>query len=77
MLIFDYSKLVGRIREMGFTQDSLAEVVGIGASTLNLKLCNKRLFKQDEILKIVEALKISIADIPMYFFCLKTSENGS
>ena len=75
MLIFDYSKLIGKIREMGFTQDTLAERVGIGASTMNLKLCNKRLFKQDEILRIVEALKIAIADIPIYFFCLKTSEN--
>ena len=76
-IFFDYSRLLGRIKEKGHTQITLGEQIGISPSTLNLKLSNKRAFRQEEIVKICGVLDIPLADIPLYFFCLKTSENGS
>ena len=76
-LIFDYSRLLGKIKEKGLTQASLAKLVGLSESTFNLKLANKRAFKQEEIVKTCSALDVSLENIPLYFFCVKTSENGS
>lgn len=66
---YDYSKLLGRIREKGYTQDSLAAEAGVSAATMNLKLCNKGDFKQSEIKTICTILEIPFAEIPAYFFC--------
>ena len=38
---FDYSKLLGRIKEYGFTQESLALAIGMSVSTLSFKLNSK------------------------------------
>ncbi len=76
-LIFDYSRLLGKIKEKGLTQATLAKQVGLSESTFNLKLANKRAFKQEEIVKTCSALDVSLENIPLYFFCVKTSENGS
>ena len=65
---YDYSKLVGRIREKGYTQEEFAKKIGICATSLNLKLNNKRDFWQGEILKTCEVLSIPAEDIPDYFF---------
>ena len=66
---YDYSKLLGRMKEKGYTQEKLASEAGISAATMNLKLGNKRDFKQDEIGAICQILDIAFADIPAYFFC--------
>lgn len=73
----DYSKLKGLMREKGVTQAELAKKVGINECTLNFKLNNKAEFRQDEILKVCEVLKIDIADLPKYFFCRQTCKNTS
>lgn len=65
---YDYSKLNGRIKEYGYTQESLSKILGISATSLNLSLNNKRNFKQDEILKICEILNISNNHLVTYFF---------
>lgn len=72
---FDYSKLLGRIRERGFTQETLAKAIGMTAATLSLKLNNKAVFKQSEIKRICAALEIEDADIPGYFFTQEAQEN--
>lgn len=69
---FDYSKLLGRIREFGFTQETLAEKIGISSCTLNVKLKNKSGFSQREIRLICEALLIDSREIGVYFFAEKT-----
>ena len=46
--IYDYSKLLGRLKEKNLTQDQLAAKIGISPASTNLKLCNKSPFKQDE-----------------------------
>lgn len=66
---YDYSKLLGRIKEKGYTQDTLAAKAGVSAATMNQKLCNKGDFKQSEIKNICTILDIPFAEIPAYFFC--------
>lgn len=68
MTKYDYSKLLGKIRECGFTQERLSREVGVSACSLNLTLNNKRNFRQDEIMKISEVLGISYGEIEAYFF---------
>ncbi len=72
--IYDYSKLLGRIKEKGFTQVTLARVIGVSETTLNFSLNNKRPFKQDEIVKLCTALDITLEDVEVYFFYHKTLE---
>lgn len=68
---FDYSKLLGRIKECGFTQESLAKCIGIAESSMCLKLNNKANFRQGEMFLIIKALKIEVAEIGVYFFMPK------
>lgn len=65
---FDYSKLLGRMRERGFTQETLAKAIGINESTLNSKLKNKTFFNARDIDKICEVLDISNSEIGTYFY---------
>jgi transcriptional regulator with XRE-family HTH domain len=68
---FDYSKLLGRIKEKGFTQESLARHIGITPGVMSVKLNNQSHFKQREIFAICDALDISICEIGEYFFAPK------
>nr|DAF24316.1 MAG TPA: Protein of unknown function (DUF739) [Caudoviricetes sp.] len=70
-IIYDYSKLLGKIREKGFTQVSLAKELGVSETTLNFSLGNKRAFKQDEILKLCDILEIPLQSLDDYFFAIK------
>ena len=75
---YDYSKLNGRIREKGYTQETLAQKMSektkLSVCSLNLTLNNKRDFKQEEIFQICEILDIPVSHIPKYFFCHKALE---
>ena len=66
---YDYSKLKGRLVECGFTQAGLAKRINMSPATLNLKLNNKSVWTQDEIVKCMNALDLKTAD--PYFFRLK------
>lgn len=68
---YDYSKLLGRMKEKGYTQESLARKLGISPCSLNLSLNNKRDFKQDEMLKTCEILGISTSKLPEFFYAHK------
>ena len=68
---FDYPKLLGRIKECGFTQETLAKHIGIAESSMCLKLNSKAYFKQTEIVLICEALGIGDGEIGVYFFTPK------
>ena len=65
---YDYSKLLGRIKECGYTQERIAEKISNSACSLNLTLNNKREFRQDEILEISKVLNIRSGEIEEYFF---------
>lgn len=68
---FDYSKLLGRIREYGYTQETLAKEIGVTESSMSLKLNNKAPFKQIEIRLICKILRIADREIGAYFFVPK------
>lgn len=68
---FDYSKLLGRIKECGYTQESLAEEIHLAKATLSLKLNNKAFFTQPDIEKIRKILRIARKEIGVYFFTQK------
>lgn len=66
--MFDYSKLRGRAKERGETQESLAAIAGMKESTYSVKINNGSDFKQSEILRICNALAIPPEQIYFYFF---------
>ena len=72
---FNYSKLLGRIKERGYTQESLSLAVGMAVSTMSLKLNNRAFFSQKEIRNICELLGILIHQIGEYFFTPEVQEN--
>ena len=65
---YDYSRLLGKIKERGYTQEMLAKKISISACSLNLTLNNKREFRQNEILEISKVLDINPREIEDYFF---------
>lgn len=65
---FNYSKLLGKMRERGFTQEKLATAIGISESSLNAKLNNKVFFTSKEICGICGILSIPTEDIGVYFY---------
>jgi transcriptional regulator with XRE-family HTH domain len=66
--VYDYSKLLGRLREKKITQSELAEKLGISETSLNHKLKSKTQFKQNEMLRVLEIVNIDIGSISSYFF---------
>lgn len=73
-MAFNYSKLLGKIKEQHLTQEQLAEKIGITSSTLNLKLNNKAVFTAKEIEAIRNVLGMTAHEIGAYFFCQISSE---
>ena len=67
-MAFNHSKLLGKIRECGYTQKSLAKAIQMNAGTLNQKLKNKSHFTAEEMDSISEILNISKGEIGIYFF---------
>ena len=65
---FDYSKLLGRIKELNLTQERLADTIGINKGTLSAKLNNKNQFTAEEMDKISMALDFPCTEIGSYFF---------
>lgn len=72
---YNYSKLLGRMKERGVTQEQLAKEIGKNEATLNMKLNNKFQFKADEMDAICKALDIPNIEMGEYFFCTDSLEN--
>lgn len=66
--MFNYSKLLGRIKECGFNQEKLATALGRDKSTISAKLNNQSYFTQKEIDEICKILDIPNDAIVDYFF---------
>lgn len=66
--LFDYSKLLGRLKEKGLTQEQFADLLGMSGTTLSKKLNGKSEWTQAEINKACEILEIDPVEIPIYFF---------
>jgi transcriptional regulator with XRE-family HTH domain len=71
---FNYSKLLGRIREKGFTQETLAEAIKISKGTLSAKLNNRAYFTTLEMCLICDVLHIAYKDISLYFFAVEVQK---
>lgn len=65
---YDYSKLLGAIKEKRLSQVELAEKIGMNPATLNRKLSNESQFKQKEMQQIMTVLDLSQDNITHYFF---------
>ncbi len=72
---FDYSKLLGRLRELGISQEEFAFEIGMSPSTLSLKLNGNGFFKQDAIEKARIVLGLDKSEISAYFFTPKVQKN--
>lgn len=70
-MIYDYSKLRGKMREAGYRQRDVGIAAGLTPTTYSLKLNNKGEFRQSEITAICDLLNISPDLIPAYFFTPK------
>lgn len=70
-LVYDYSKLKGRIKEKCNTQEEFASKLGLSARSVSLKLSNARGWKQNEITNAIRVLGLTDADIQPYFFTVK------
>lgn len=68
---FDYSKLLGRIKEKGYTLNEIAKFIGLAHSTFSLRLSGEGFFRQPEIIKLCDVLEIPYKEIPLYFFIQK------
>ncbi len=69
-MIFNYSKLNGRIVEKCGKQAVFALAMGLSEHSISVKLNNKVSFKQEEILNACKILSIPLKDIPAYFFAI-------
>lgn len=65
---YDYRKLKGKIKEKFGTQEAFAKAIGMGLSTINLKLNNNAEWSQEEMKATMIALNEPITNIPAYFF---------
>lgn len=72
---FDYSKIKGKIRELGLTQNDYAKYIGITEQTLNLRFKNKRPFTQPEMAKTMQLFDEPIENVKYYFFTEKVKKN--
>jgi len=68
---YNYAKLNGKIVEICGSQIEFAKQMGLSERSISLKLNNKRLWKQSEMLKASEVLGISLDDLHSYFFTVK------
>jgi len=71
MIIYDFSKLKGRIVEKCGTQEDFAVKMGKSRASISSKLNNKATFSSDEIEKAKNILEITNDEIGMYFFTYK------
>lgn len=67
---YDYSKLKAKMVENNLTQAALAEKIGLSERTMSLKMNGKREWKQSEIERLRNMLKIPKNEITNYFFAL-------
>lgn len=71
-MIYDYSRLRGRIREKYGTETAFAEKMGVSTVTLSSKLNNRKAFTQPEIFEAMGLLGIHRDQISDFFFCDKS-----
>lgn len=74
-IVFDFSKLKGRIKEIYGTQSSFAIAMLMNEATLSNKLNNNVEFSPKEIVRALLLLSIDFSKVKDYFFTLKVQKN--
>ena len=69
IVMFDYKKLRGKIREVFGTEKQFAKALGISSTSLSLKFNGESSFKKSQISRCCELLGIPVKEIGQYFFC--------
>lgn len=65
---YNYRKLEGRIVEICVSRTNFAKEMGLSDRSISLKLNNRVPWKQPEISKAMEVLKIDPSEVQDYFF---------
>lgn len=73
-IVFDFSKLRGRIKEIYGTQTAFAVAMLMNEATLSNKLNNNVEFSPKEIIRACLLLSIELKDVNIYFFTLKVQK---
>lgn len=74
-IVFDYSKLKGRIVEILDNQSNYAKLLNLSETSITNKLNNKVDFSQTEIFKSIKILNIDLKEINAYFFTPKVEKS--
>lgn len=72
--MFDYSKLRGRIKELGFSESEIAKKINISKATISSRFNGNSEFSSKETDCLINLLQINDNEIKDYFFCKKGSE---
>ena len=67
-MLYNYSKLSGKISEKFGTRGAFALAMGCSERTLSLKMSGMIPWKQTEMDRACQILSIKIKEIPDYFF---------
>jgi hypothetical protein len=65
---FDYSKLLGRIKEKCGSQREFSKALGISETSMSAKLTGRTFFTQQEIERSKKILDIEPGKVSSYFF---------
>ena len=71
---FDYSKLIGKIKENFNTRKDFAKLIPWSLNSLSKKLNNKVPFTSLEIYNMVQVLNIEPSEISIYFYTTKVEK---
>lgn len=74
-IIFDFSKLKGRIKEIYGTQSAFATAMLMSEATLSNKINNNVEFSPKEIVRALLLLSIDFHEVKEYFFTIKVQKN--
>lgn len=70
-IVYDYSKLLGKIKEKYGTQKEFAKALGVGNTSLSQRLNNHLEWTQDEMKKTMILFNEPLNKINEYFFTKK------
>lgn len=71
---FDYSKLIGKIKENFNNRKDFAKLIPLSLNSLSKKLNNKVPFTSLEIYNMVQVLNIEPSEISIYFYTVKVEK---
>lgn len=72
IMLFDYSKLKGRIIEKFDTMAAFAEFLGVTPSMVTSKITSGSPFNTDTMVRWAQALEIESTEYGAYFCCPKS-----